>query len=62
MASSWKFAVYTDNAGAWRWRLRGRNGEDVAMSSEAYASKQSAKASVKLVQNNAVKAEVLVEG
>jgi uncharacterized protein len=62
MASSWKFVVYADNAGNWRWRLRARNGELVATSSETYASKQSAKASVKLVQSNAAKAEVSVEG
>jgi uncharacterized protein YegP (UPF0339 family) len=61
MASSWRFVVYADNAGDWRWRLRARNGDIVAMSSETYASKQRARASVKVVQNNAAEAEVFVE-
>jgi len=44
-----KFEVYMDRAGQYRWRLKARNGEIVAVS-EAYTTLYSAKQSAELVK------------
>jgi uncharacterized protein YegP (UPF0339 family) len=54
----WKFEVYKDNAGEFRWRLKAANGEIVATSSEGYTYKQSCLKGIELVQMNAASATV----
>lgn len=44
-----QFQVYMDRAGQYRWRLKARNGEIVAIG-EAYTAKYSAKQSAELVK------------
>lgn len=34
--------VYTDTAGAWRWRMRARNGRIVACSGECFCGRREA--------------------
>ncbi|OHA64020.1 MAG: hypothetical protein A2842_01630 [Candidatus Wildermuthbacteria bacterium RIFCSPHIGHO2_01_FULL_48_25] len=45
-----KFEVYMDIAGGYRWRLKARNGEIVAIS-ESYVSKYGATRSAELVRS-----------
>lgn len=37
----WKFRLYQDMRGEWRWRLLAKNGKIVADSAEGYASEAS---------------------
>ena len=53
-----QFQVYMDRAGQYRWRLKARNGEIVAIS-EAYTAKYSAKQSAELVKAIAPTASVV---
>ncbi len=53
-----KFVIYKDKAGYYRWRLRARNGEIVAIS-EAYVAKQSAINSAGRVKLIAWEAEIV---
>ncbi len=53
VASKATFEVYEDNAEQWRWRLKHRNGNVIADSSEGYASKQKAKQGLDSVRSNA---------
>lgn len=52
-----KFEVYMDRAGQYRWRLKARNGEIVAVS-EAYASQYNAKRSAELIKSLAPLASI----
>lgn len=52
-----KFEVYTDKAGEYRFRLKARNGEVVAVS-EGYKAKPSCLNGVESVKKNAPEAEV----
>jgi hypothetical protein len=52
-----KFELYKDKAGKFRFRLKASNGEVIA-SSEAYASKASAKNGIASIKKNAAGAEV----
>jgi uncharacterized protein YegP (UPF0339 family) len=52
----WKFEVYADSAGKYRWRLKAGNGEIVASAGEAFASKQNAERAAENVKENAGKA------
>jgi uncharacterized protein len=45
-----KFEVYMDRSGQYRWRLKARNGEIVAVS-EAYTSQYNAKRSAELIKS-----------
>jgi uncharacterized protein YegP (UPF0339 family) len=47
-----KFEVYADKSGKHRWRLKATNGQTVASSGEAFASKSGARAAAKRVQAN----------
>lgn len=38
----WKYEVYADTGGSWRWRLVASNGQKVAASGESFASHSSA--------------------
>jgi len=53
VASKATFEVYEDSGGKWRWRLKHRNGNIIADSSEGYASKQKAKQGLESVRSNA---------
>jgi amphi-Trp domain-containing protein len=53
VASKATFEVYEDSAEQWRWRLKHRNGNVIADSSEGYASKQKAKQGLESVRSNA---------
>jgi amphi-Trp domain-containing protein len=53
VASKATFEVYEDSAEQWRWRLKHRNGNVIADSSEGYASKQKAKQGLDSVRSNA---------
>jgi len=54
-----KFEVYMDRAGQYRWRLKARNGEIVAVS-EGYTTKYSAKQSAELVKSLAPYASIVI--
>ena len=53
-----KFEVYTDKAGEFRFRLKAKNGEIIAVS-EGYKAKASCLNGIESVKKNAVDAEVV---
>lgn len=53
-----KFEVYTDKAGEYRFRLKARNGEIVAVS-EGYKAKPSCLNGIESVKKNAPEAEIV---
>ena len=55
-----KFEVYTDKAGEFRFRLKARNGEIIAVS-EGYKAKPSCMNGIESVRKNAPDAEVVEE-
>ena len=55
-----KFEVYADKAGEFRFRLKARNGEIIAVS-EGYKAKSSCQNGVESVRKNAPDAEVVKE-
>ncbi len=55
-----KFEVYTDKAGEFRFRLKAKNGEVIAVS-EGYKTKASCMNGVESVKKNAPEAEVVEE-
>lgn len=59
-ATNPKFEIYTDKAGEYRFRLKARNGEIIAVS-EGYAAKTSCENGVESVRKNAPEAEVVEE-
>jgi len=52
-----KFELYKSKDG-WRWRFKARNGEIIAVSSEAYAAKDSAMYSIGLVAGGTPSASI----
>ena len=52
-----KFEMYTDKAGEYRFRLKAKNGEVIAVS-EGYKSKDSCLNGIESVKNNAPEAEI----
>ena len=48
-----KFELYKSKAGKWRWRLKARNGQIIAMASQGYSSKQAAQNGLESVRWNA---------
>ena len=52
--------MYQDKAGEYRFRLKARNGEIIAVS-EGYVAKASCLNGIESVRKNAVEAEVVVE-
>jgi len=52
-----KFEVYADNSGEYRFRLKAKNGEVIAVS-EGYKSKDSCLNGIESVKNNAPEAEI----
>ena len=55
-----KFEMYTDKAGEFRFRLKARNGEIIAVS-EGYKAKASCQNGVESVRKNAADAPVVKE-
>ncbi len=55
-----KFEIYTDRAGGWRFRLKARNGEIIAVS-EIYSAKAGCLGGIESVRKNAAEAEVAEE-
>jgi uncharacterized protein len=55
---AWKFEVYSDSGGKYRWRLVASNGQTVASSGEAFASKSNATEAAENVKANAGGASV----
>ena len=55
-----KFEMYQDKSGEYRFRLKARNGEIIAVS-EGYTAKASCLNGIESVRKNAVDAEVVVE-
>ena len=51
-----KFSVFQDRAGKYRWRLVAGNGEKVATSGEAFASRSNAVLAARDVKRNAASA------
>ena len=60
VATNPKFEMYQDKAGEYRFRLKARNGEIIAVS-EGYTAKASCLNGIESVRKNAVDAEVVVE-
>lgn len=56
-----KFEMYQDKAGEYRFRLKARNGEIIAVS-EGYAAKAGCKNGIESVMKNAADAQVVKEG
>ncbi|MBO5137755.1 MAG: YegP family protein [Spirochaetaceae bacterium] len=55
-----KFEVYKDKAGEFRFRLKAKNGENIA-ASEGYKAKASCMNGIESVKKNAPKAEIVEE-
>ena len=55
-----KFEVYKDNAGEYRFRLKAKNGQNIA-ASEGYASEKSCLSGIESVRKNAVDAKIEME-
>ncbi len=55
-----KFELYTDKAGKFRFRLKARNGQIIAVS-EAYPAKKSALNGIESVRKNAADSEIVSE-
>ena len=59
-ATNPKFEMYQDKAGEYRFRLKARNGEIIAVS-EGYVAKASCLNGIESVRKNVVAAEIVVE-
>jgi uncharacterized protein YegP (UPF0339 family) len=55
-----RFELFEDRAGGYRWRLRHRNGNIIADSAEAYASRQKCQQGMHSVMRNALGGEVRI--
>jgi uncharacterized protein len=49
----WKFEIYADTAGNYRWRLKAGNGQIVASSGESFDSQSNAVRAAENVKGNA---------
>lgn len=56
-----KFELYRDRAGAYRFRLKARNGKIIAVS-ESYTGRAACLNGIDSVRKNAAGAEIIVEG
>ena len=54
----YKFEVYKDKAGEYRWRLVAPNGQSIAASGEGYSSKESCLEGIESVKQHASGAQV----
>jgi uncharacterized protein YegP (UPF0339 family) len=49
----WKFEIYADSAGNYRWRLKAGNGQIVGTSGESFDSRSNATRAAENVKSNA---------
>ena len=56
-----KFEIYLDKAGKYRFRLRARNGELIAVSEDGYASKDSCKKGILSLAKWALDSDIVAE-
>jgi uncharacterized protein len=54
----WKFEIYPDASGQYRWRLKASNGQIVASSGESFDSHSNAKRAAENVKQNAASASI----
>jgi len=54
-----KFEIYPDKKDEYRWRLVSSNGQTIASSGEAFASKANARRAAENVKENAGKADIV---
>ena len=54
-----KFELYTAKNGKFRFRLKARNGEIIAIASEDYETRAAAKKGIASIQKNAATAEIV---
>ncbi len=57
MAAAYKFEIYKDKSGEFRFRFRAPNGEKM-FASEGYSNKASAKSTIKSIVKHVGKAEI----
>ncbi len=55
----YKFEVYKDKAGQYRWRLIAPNGKSIADSGEGYSSRQACLEGIESVMKNAPAAQIV---
>jgi len=55
----YKFIVYKDKKGEWRWRMQAPNGRIMADSGEGYVYKNSCIKAIRILKENMCKAEVM---
>lgn len=55
---AYKFQLYKDAKGEYRWRLVAPNGQTIATGGEGYKAKESARAGIDSVKKNAAAAAV----
>jgi len=55
----WKFEIYADAGGQYRWLLVAANGQTVASSGESFASKSNAQEAAENVEKNAGGADIV---
>jgi uncharacterized protein YegP (UPF0339 family) len=55
----YKFEVYKDKAGQYRWRLVAPNGKSIAESGEGYSGKQACLDGIASVQQHAAGAQIV---
>jgi uncharacterized protein YegP (UPF0339 family) len=54
----WKFDIYSDSAGEYRWRLVAPNGKIIADSGEGYDSRSNAKRAAENVRTRIAQASI----
>ena len=55
----WKFEIYPDADGAYRWRLVAANGQTVASSGESFTSEAEARDAAENVKKKAAAADIV---
>jgi uncharacterized protein len=56
----YKFEVYKDKKGEWRWRFKASNGDILADSGEGYKNKSDCEAGIESVRHNGPGATIVV--
>lgn len=56
---AYKFEIYEDKAGKFRFRFKAPNGQSMFTSGEGYSSKSSVKKSIESIKKNAPDADVV---
>ena len=54
----WKFTVYRDQGGEFRWRLKSSNGRIVADSGEGYSTRSNAKQAAERARRSIASAQI----